>query len=482
MKSPGLGSVTQRGPDRWWARGPRPARTSLGVYATEEEAEDVRRAAVAELARADRTRAPGVSLRAFGARYLDEREREAPRSIKAERSRWKHVLLAPWADDPIDMLTTPAVDRWARKLARTLPGSTGYVLVLLSQVCAAAVREGLAKTNPCREVRVRRAPRTHEPWTYLLPDEQRALLTAPIPVADALVIAVAMFTGLRQGELFSLRLADVHLDGDRPHVVVRYGSASAATKGKRIRHVPLFPPALAALRRWLEILPTWAPSNPRRLAFPGPHGGHRGPSRHLHHNVYRDGRNVRVDGFAAALRAAGIVAADRHDGRPVRWHDLRHTFGASLAAGWWGTPWRIEEIREVLGHASITTTQRYAHLSLDVLPVGGTTGLRPGDGPRSPLALPAANAAPIEAAEEGEPQKPYFRAIANGSETLPHASPGHHPRALAIDGLRALARGDEEAARAAALRLACGGEPTSARLCELFEAALDGERGARGVG
>jgi len=57
-----------------------------------------------------------------------------------------------------------------------------------------------------------------------------------------------------------------------------------------------------------------------------------------------------------AVRAAGI---DRN----VRWHDLRHTCASSLIAGWWGRKWSLEEVKEMLGHASITTTERYAHLA-----------------------------------------------------------------------------------------------------------------------
>ena len=49
--------------------------------------------------------------------------------------------------------------------------------------------------------------------------------------------------------------------------------------------------------------------------------------------------------------------------RPVRWHDLRHTCASSLVAGWWGHAWRLEEVKEVLGHSSIVVTQRYTHLS-----------------------------------------------------------------------------------------------------------------------
>ncbi|WP_437310834.1 tyrosine-type recombinase/integrase [Sorangium sp. So ce388] len=67
-------------------------------------------------------------------------------------------------------------------------------------------------------------------------------------------------------------------------------------------------------------------------------------------------RKQKVDRFDRHLAAAGIT-------RPVRWHDLRHSCASSLAAGWWGRRWTLEEVRERLGHPSIPSAHRYAHLS-----------------------------------------------------------------------------------------------------------------------
>jgi integrase len=64
--------------------------------------------------------------------------------------------------------------------------------------------------------------------------------------------------------------------------------------------------------------------------------------------------------FRQYLETAGIS-------RRVRWHDLRHSFASSLVAGLWGRPWRLEEVCKVMGHSSITVTERYAHLADDAL-------------------------------------------------------------------------------------------------------------------
>jgi len=53
--------------------------------------------------------------------------------------------------------------------------------------------------------------------------------------------------------------------------------------------------------------------------------------------------------------------------RRVWWHLLRHTAASSLVAGWWGRQWRLEEVRQFMGHSSIKVTERYAHLAESTL-------------------------------------------------------------------------------------------------------------------
>ncbi len=60
------------------------------------------------------------------------------------------------------------------------------------------------------------------------------------------------------------------------------------------------------------------------------------------------------------LRAAG-------DHRRVRWHDLRHTCASFLLSGVVGRRWSMAELKEMLGHASVTTTERYAHFARSAL-------------------------------------------------------------------------------------------------------------------
>jgi integrase len=407
----GHGSVSELGPARFWARSPRlpdGSRPSLGVYPTFGEADAVRAAAVNQIAAADLSELPGTTLRAFGERVLSDRARELPRSAPAEGTRWRRILRAPFIDERVESLTSPAVDRWARQLLRDLPGSARCTLTLLSAICGQAIREGRLAVNPCVGIRLRRPPRTHEPWTYLLPAEQRALVAAPLPERVLLWILCLLGTAVRVGELLALRLADVHLDDADPHIVIRYGSPHGPTKGNLIRSVPLFGVGLRALRRWLELLPAWCSDNRHGLAFPAERGGFLLAKSFLVRQKRVGGKHIFVNDFHDAIAAAGIVAERRHDGRPVRVHDIRHTSLVSLLCGWWGDePWRIEDISAFAGHESIATTVKYyAHIDRSRLRAlaDRTPGLPLGDSSAPPIALPTAKRAllsPVEAGADG---------------------------------------------------------------------------------
>ena len=49
--------------------------------------------------------------------------------------------------------------------------------------------------------------------------------------------------------------------------------------------------------------------------------------------------------------------------RLCRARHKRHTCGSSLVAGWWGRAWRLEEVRDLLGHSTVRVTEMYAHLA-----------------------------------------------------------------------------------------------------------------------
>jgi integrase len=464
-------------------------RKTVRVFDTREEAEAFDVAFVEAAVEAEDEAL--VSLQTFGPRWLDKREKAGIVSVEDDRSRWRtHVEPAAFYAKPLVSITSTDLVRWIESFAtKQTTGSRGGHLLsprtvkktvqLLKQCFDAAVPEHL-DANPFAKVpkdvtknaTKRRRTETEEPWTWLEPEEQDAILSCEaIPEGPKLIIRFSMLCGLRQGEQFNLRLNDIRdLQGSEPQVAVKKGSRDRTTKGGKMRWLPLIPEAAEVLRRWLELLPSWCPSNPHKLVFPtttgcrvqdskhplyGPDPEHRHVVRDLrrgslmtlkktamtvrefglamwpkedwqHRDRYltqragtalqrlgdaalavrergegpvrwaltEEGRKLlrgsdkptrwkRVDLFPVYLAAAGIIPKDRHDGRHVRWHDLRHTCGASLVGGWWGRRWSLEEVQSYLGHESIQMTQRYAHLSRSTLKkAAGSTGGGGGVGAR----------------------------------------------------------------------------------------------------
>jgi integrase len=152
---------------------------------------------------------------------------------------------------------------------------------------------------------------------------------------DAELVRVAAYTGIRRGELVALRWRDVNFTL-RKIVVRRAVSAdveASSTKSRRAREVPLPDQAAGALDRLS-----------RRGDFTGP-GDY----------VFANRLGRRLDG--SALRRRVERARDAAGLRPLRFHDLRHTYGSLLVAG--GVD--LASVKAAMGHARITTTERYLH-------------------------------------------------------------------------------------------------------------------------
>jgi hypothetical protein len=120
------------------------------------------------------------------------------------------------------------------------------------------------------------------------------------------------------------------------------------------------------MREWLTLLPLYAPKNPRGLVFPSPTGCRANRRRRAVRSACPSSeagpgvRATRVHYILPEwLRLAGVK-------RRLRWHDLRHTCASSLVSGFWGPKWSLDEVRDHMGHSSVTVTEIYAHLDRDV--------------------------------------------------------------------------------------------------------------------
>ena len=183
--------------------------------------------------------------------------------------------------------------------------------------------ERLRKALVDREMKLRAGRESANEWRRqrgypLYPDISRSTF------ADHLrpMLLLALNTGLRRGELFNLCWGDVNLQ------TCTLTIAGHRAKSGQTLHIPLNDEAVSALREWKTA--------DTGLVFPG-----------------KDGKpldNVRKS-WETVLEAAKITG--------FRFHDLRHTFASKLVMA--GVD--LNTVRELLGHADLKMTLRYAHLA-----------------------------------------------------------------------------------------------------------------------
>ena len=169
----------------------------------------------------------------------------------------------------------------------------------------------------------------HLPNYISVPQADELVEEATLSARDRAVLEVLYGCGLRVGEVSGLDRDDLQLDIGV--VVVRRG------KGGKERRVPIGPPAVEALHALLETLP--------------PDSSH----------VFRNARGGRLSprSIRRIVAKAGQVAglSGLHP------HALRHSFATHLLDA--GAD--LRGIQELLGHASLATTQRYTHVSVEAL-------------------------------------------------------------------------------------------------------------------
>jgi integrase/recombinase XerD len=172
-------------------------------------------------------------------------------------------------------------------------------------------------------------------------DEVAALLDAtpvdtPVGIRDRAFLELLYASGLRVSEALGLDRVDLSTDAETVRVT---------GKGDRERVVPVGDICLAALDRYVrEVRPDWL----ARGGKPGRRGGPLFLSP-------RGRRMGRMEAWRVVQRSAERAGLTGH----VTPHTLRHSFATHLLEG--GADLRV--VQELLGHASITTTQLYTHLT-----------------------------------------------------------------------------------------------------------------------
>jgi integrase/recombinase XerD len=204
-----------------------------------------------------------------------------------------------------------------------------------------AVREGLADDDPAHEV-VPPTPPRRLPKALSVPEIEALLGSVPgdgpLPLRDKAMLEFLYGTGARISEAVGAAVDDLDLSGDPAE-----GTVLLRGKGGKARLVPVGGYARAAIEAYLvRARPALAPRTP--LVFVNNRGG----------------PLSRQSAWTILRRAAGAAGLSPERISP---HTMRHSYATHLLDG--GADVRV--VQELLGHASVTTTQVYTLVTVDRL-------------------------------------------------------------------------------------------------------------------
>jgi len=294
--------------------------------------------------------------------YLDDHYRlwvNAHRKTGAQTVYMVKKYFASFLNSPIGAIERTEIEKWRyREIKRGAKRtSINRRVGALRSVLTRAVKDGVIPYHPLRDLE--KLPEIDsQPIVRYLSAEERARLMAAldereeelreqrdsgnawrrergytelpdvraVEYADYMkpLVIVALATGLRRNELFSLRWSDVDFQAEI--VTVR----REVSKSKRERYVEM-------LGDSCEVLKAWRRQTPGDLVFPGDDGKPLTTVKKAWKTVMK---KAKIDNF--------------------RFHDCRHDFASQLAMA--GVD--LYEISKLMGHSSVTVTEKYAHLCL----------------------------------------------------------------------------------------------------------------------
>ena len=261
-----------------------------------------------------------------------------------------------WGDVPLDELCEDDIDQWRIKRRKDglKPASINRYLTTLNAVLAFAVRKRIITAHPLSNLKKLKEEEDHR--VRWLSDEEEETLRSALVTRECLIrkerlsanrwrlergyrlysdlrehkfadhlrpmVLLTINTGLRRGELFSLKWNNVGPDFIKV--------TAAHSKSSRSRSVPLNQEAKSTLTHWKNQ---------------APQGEY----------VFSSKGGEKFDNIYEAWNRL-CSKAELHD---FRWHDLRHHFASTLVMR--GID--LNTVRELLGHSDLKMTLRYAHLA-----------------------------------------------------------------------------------------------------------------------
>ncbi len=269
-------------------------------------------------------------------RYIEQDRDRKPSTLRDYDSIFRNHVLPHLAQIRLEDLTPERVERWAahdidpnRQMANRTREKT---ITVFHGVMERARKLHRLPANPVADVEKPRTATKTEIHVFS-PEEVMALVRAADSEQDAAIFLAAALTGLRQGELVALRWRDVDFAGSAIRVRGSYTNGHLTSpKSGKVRSVPMAPKVGESLARLAQ-----------REFFTGDD-----------HLVFAGITGSYLDGSALSKRYR--AALERAALRPLRFHDLRHTFGTRVI----GVA-DIRRVQEWMGHANVQTTMQYLH-------------------------------------------------------------------------------------------------------------------------
>lgn len=232
------------------------------------------------------------------------------KTLRSPKTAEYHALrTGPWLEGKRASQATEAARMMIRDMrGHYAPATINRSLGAIKTALTIAYRQGLTAVD--FGDKIKRLPENNARQEYLSIAQVHKLAGHASEQTRA-AIWIALLTGARRGEILQLTQADI----EGKTLRIRAGN----TKTLRERRIPIVP----AVRPWLKYVPL---------------------------QINAEGLKT---GFRRAREAAGMPQ--------IHYHDLRHSCASLLIN--LGTP--LEVVRDILGHTTVKTTERYAHLQID---------------------------------------------------------------------------------------------------------------------
>ncbi|MFC1833237.1 tyrosine-type recombinase/integrase [Thermodesulfobacteriota bacterium] len=272
-----------------------------------------------------------IPFKDFAAEYLEySRANKALSSYERDETVVRAHLVPVWGDYQMSRITSKMIEDYKlKRLESVAPATLNREMNTIKSLFSKAVEWEYLRDSPAKPVKWLKTSRGS--MRFLSREEADGFLEASKASQNHHfypVVTVALYTGMRRGEILRLQWQDVDFKRGKINVVSRDGGH---TKNYESRSIPMNGSLRGALKK-----------HPRHLHSPYVFCNAKG-------EPFKD-----VDtSFANALKKSGVPH--------FRFHDLRHTFASWLVMG--GVD--IRTVQELLGHKDLRMTMRYAHLAPD---------------------------------------------------------------------------------------------------------------------